>query len=143
GACSWPGRWTGSAVSWAWRTAMAEAQEDAARRLWRLWQQGEQPDLAAFMAAAGPLGPLDLAAVLRVDQRCRWAAGQRPPAEHYLRDYPAVAGDEEAALDLVYAEFLLRRERGEAVGPEEFLRRFPLLPGLLHLQFDFGHALSS
>ena len=57
--------------------------------------------------------------------------------------YPALAADEEAALDLVYAEFLLRREQGEAVAADEFLRRFPQFAGQLDLQFDFGQALAS
>jgi serine/threonine-protein kinase len=122
---------------------MTEEREDAARRLWRLWQQGRRPDLAEFLAGAGPLGPLDLAAVLRVDQRQRWLLGQRLSAEHYLAAFPAVAADGEAALDVAYAEFLLRRELGEAVAPEEFLRRFPQLGESLRVQFDFARALGN
>ena len=107
---------------------MSEAREDAARRLWGLWQQGGRPDLAAFLAGADPLGPLDLAAVVRVDQRQRWLTGEHRPAEHYLRLYSILAADEEAALDLVYAEYLLRREQGEEVATDDFCGAFRSTP---------------
>jgi tetratricopeptide (TPR) repeat protein len=123
--------------------AMAEARKDPARLLWHLWDQGQQPDLAEFLAGAGPLDPLDLAAVLRVDQRQRWLNGQRIPAEHYMSAYPAVMADAEAALDIVYAEYCLRQEQGETVSPLEFLHRFPSLAQQLQLQLDFGQALAS
>jgi hypothetical protein len=122
--------------------AMSEAREDAARRLWGLWQQGRRPELAEFLAGAGALGPLDLAAVVRVDQRQRWLTGEHRPAEHYLQLYSILAADEEAALDLVYAEYLLRREQGEEAAPDEFLRRFPQYAAQLELQFGFGQALA-
>ena len=121
---------------------MSEVREDAGRRLWDLWQQGRRPDVADFLAGAGPLGTLDLVAVLRVDQRQRWLAGERLPAEHYLQAHPGVAADEEAALDLVYSEYLLRQEQGEEVSPEEYLRRFPQFADQLRLQLDFGQALA-
>jgi tetratricopeptide (TPR) repeat protein/tRNA A-37 threonylcarbamoyl transferase component Bud32 len=120
---------------------MNEAGGDAAHRLWRLWQEGQQPDLAGFLAGVGPLAPLDLVAVLRVDQRQRWLAGQRVPAEHYLEAFPAAAADEEAALDLVYAELLLRQQQGETGARAELQRRFPHLAGLLLLQLEFAEGV--
>jgi hypothetical protein len=119
---------------------MAEAPAPAVR-LWQLWQQGEQPDLAAFLAAAR-LEPLELAAVLRVDQRQRWL-GERKPAERYLEEYPAVAANPEAGLDLVYAEFLLRQALGEDPAPDEFLGRFPQWAEQFRLQVGLGEALGA
>jgi hypothetical protein len=49
-----------------------------------------------------------LVAVLRVDQREHWQAGECILAEAYLAGYPAVGADPESAVDLVYGEFLLR-----------------------------------
>jgi tetratricopeptide (TPR) repeat protein/tRNA A-37 threonylcarbamoyl transferase component Bud32 len=120
---------------------MSETRQGAAHRLWRLWEQGRQPELANFLTTAGPLGPLDLAAVLRVDQQQRWRLGQHIPAEQYLQGYPEVAADAEAALDMVYAEFRLRRELGPAMEVEAFLGRFPDLAEQLQIQLDFGQAL--
>jgi WD40 repeat protein len=117
---------------------MMERREEAPRRLWELWQQGPPPELAEFLAGAGPLEGPELAAVLRVDQRQRWLRGERLPAEHYLRAYPAVAADREAVVGLVQAECLLRQEQGEAVTLGDFLNRFPQLGDELRRQFDSG-----
>ncbi len=120
---------------------MNDVREHAALQLCRIWQQGRRPDLAEVLASAGPLSPLDLAAVLRVDQRQRWLIGQRIPAEQYLQAYPAVATDQEAALDLVSAELRLREELGEAVAHEAFFQRFPSLADELRQQHEFGKAV--
>ena len=71
--------------------------EDLAEQLGQLWEQGRRPDVDAFLAQAGPLSPATLAAVLRVDQRGRWRAGERVPAEAYLQRYPALQTDADAA----------------------------------------------
>src|SRR5262245_54614993 len=94
-------------------------------RLWRLWQGGESPDLRRFLAEAGELAPAELASVLRVDQEARWRASAPVSAEDYLRSYPALVADPELALVLVYGEYLLREELGEAPVPAEYLERFP------------------
>jgi hypothetical protein len=108
-----------------------------------LWRQGQQPDLARFLAGTGPLPPLQLAAVLRVDQRERWQRGDRVLTEDYLRDFPAVAADPEAALDLVYGEILLREERGEPPAPDEYRRRFPQYADTLSAQLGLRRALGT
>src|SRR4051812_6691065 len=102
---------------------MAEARRNAANHLSLLWRQG--PDLAAFLQQVGPLSPLDLAAVLCVDQRQRWRNGQHILAEHYFQAYPAVAQDEDAAIDIIFSEYLLRQELGEVASPDHFFQRFP------------------
>jgi serine/threonine protein kinase/tetratricopeptide (TPR) repeat protein len=114
-----------------------------AGRLWQLWRQGQRPDVRRFLAEAGPLGPRQTAAVLRVDQRQRWQAGERVPAESYLREYGTVAGDPEAALDVVYGEFLVREDLGERPAAAEYLARFPALAGQLRLQFGLHGALEA
>src|SRR5262245_41280457 len=113
--------------------------EDAAGRLGRLWRQGQRPDLGAFLAQAGPLAPNQLAAALRLDQRLRWQSGERVPAEDYLRRHPALAG--EAALEVVYGEYLLREELGEAPDPAEYQRRFPEHADRLRQQLEVCRAL--
>ena len=78
------------------------------RRYLRLWQDGDRPDLEAFLEHEEDLEPAELAAVLRADQRNRWRAGDPVPAEWYLERFPAVSDDPELALDLIHNEFLLR-----------------------------------
>jgi serine/threonine protein kinase len=104
---------------------------DLALQLWQLWRQGRRPDLRQFLAAAGEVRPAELLAVLRVDQRERWQAGERPPAEEYLEQFPALRADLRLAAELVRAEHALRHERGESPELEEYLRRFPNLADLL------------
>jgi tetratricopeptide (TPR) repeat protein len=108
-----------------------------------MWQCGRPPDLRQFLADAGPLSPQQLAAVLAVDQRERWQAGEPVPAETYLRDFPALRDDTELALELVYGEFLLREERGEAPTLTDYLRRFPQYAARLAQQGEVHQALVS
>jgi predicted Ser/Thr protein kinase len=97
----------------------------------------------AFVAQAGPLTPLEVAAVLRLDQRERWQAGERVPAEEYLRRHPAVAASAEAAVDLVYGEFLLRERLGERPPVEEYRRRFPAYADTLQAQVELHRAMAA
>src|SRR5262249_40867031 len=114
---------------------------DLARRWLLLLQQDEQPDLSAFLASAGDLTVMQVAAVLRADQQAHWQAGDRVPAEAYLESHPIVQADIEGAVDLIYGEFLLRERLGEAPRLQEFLERFPACAGRLRQQVDFHRAL--
>ena len=87
--------------------------DDPARRLWGLWRQGQQPRVEDFLARAGIRDPDRIVAVLRVDQWERCRLGQWVPAETYLDAFPAVRDDPEQAVDLIFAEYLLREELGE------------------------------
>ena len=100
---------------------------EAARQFWKLWQKGSPPDLEQFLQSAGALTPVRLAAVLCVDLRERWKRQQRLPPEDYLSRFPQLDAEREAALDVVYCEFLLRDEQGEAPTAAEYMGRFPRL----------------
>jgi tetratricopeptide (TPR) repeat protein len=115
---------------------------DLERHLSQLWQQGQRPDVHRLLAESGDLRPQQVAAILAVDLRERWRAGERVAVEDYLRAYPAVQADVEAALELVYGEVLLRDERGEAPAPDEYLRRFPQYSARLQEQFQLHQALA-
>jgi WD40 repeat protein len=117
--------------------------DDAADRLWQRWRDGPHPDLDAFLTEVGPLSPRELAALLRVDQRARWQAGERVPAESYLRRYKALEADPDCALDLIYGEFLLREKRDETPPLEEYLWRFPEHAAQLRPQVELHRALAS
>jgi predicted Ser/Thr protein kinase len=92
---------------------------------------------------AGPLPPAELAAVLRANQRQRWQAGERVPAEDYLRRHPTVAADAEAAIDVVYGEFLLREGLGEKPTAEEYRQRFPEYADTLQAQIALHRAMAA
>ena len=67
-------------------------------------------------------GPLQAAAA---ELRRRLKAGEPCRAETLLAAYPALAADEEAALELLYREFVARRQLGEKPDPAERYGRFP------------------
>jgi tRNA A-37 threonylcarbamoyl transferase component Bud32 len=80
---------------------------------------------------------------VRDDQYARWQAGERILVEDYLRSHPALADNEEALLDLIYSEVLLREEHGEEPQLEEYVRRFPHLEAALSRQLALHEALGA
>ena len=90
---------------------------------------------------ASGLGPAELSAMLRRDQRDRWRDGERPDAESYFRRHPSLLADGESAFDLVYNEWLLREELGEEPDLDEYRGRFPQFAGLLSLQYELHLSL--
>jgi tetratricopeptide (TPR) repeat protein len=124
--------------------AGADYAGQAAEQLWQRWRQKQGPTLQEVLAHAGELTAAQLALALGAEQHQNWQEGKRTPAEAYLQQYPVLSADEEAACDLVYGEFLLRQELGEAPSLQEYLERFPqLADGLkqLHEYAQFNSVL--
>jgi hypothetical protein len=95
------------------------------REIESLWESGQNPDPDRLLKVAGLL-PAEVARVLGTDQWQRWHTGDRLPVEDYFARHPAVGADPEAALVLVYGEFLVREELGEKLSAREYLLRpFP------------------
>jgi serine/threonine-protein kinase len=112
-------------------------------RLAQLWGQGQQPNVQQFLAEVPDLSPAHVAAVLGVDQWERWQRGERIAAETYLERYPILQGDVEGAVELVYGEFLLREQLGEAPALDEFVHRFPQYAARLQQQLELHRALGT
>ena len=108
-----------------------------------LWRQGQQPNVADFLAAAGTRDPEEILAVLRVDQSERFRLGQWVRVETYLDAVPAFRDHREQALDLIFAEYLLREEMGQRPALEEYLLRFPQYAQELKLQLELHQALGT
>src|SRR5262249_43502317 len=66
---------------------------------------------------------------------------ERVPAEQYLHDFLPLGASAEHALDLVYAEYLLREQLGESPAQAEYAKRFPHFAEALRLQIDLHRAL--
>jgi serine/threonine protein kinase len=124
------------------RSAVPHSGESLARRLERLWSEGQAPDVHALLSG-GSYSAAELGEALAVDQRWRWRRGERVPAEAYLQAFPAVRDDAERVLDLVYGEFFLREKRGEAPDVEVFARRFPDLAARLREQVRLHRAMEA
>jgi hypothetical protein len=114
---------------------------DPGRRLWSLWREGRQPRVENFLEQAGVRDPEEIVMALRVDQAERCRLGQWVPAEHYLDAFPAVRDHSDSAIDLIFAEYVLREERGEQPPLEEFLRRFPEHAEELKLQIELHREM--
>ena len=110
-------------------------------RLSALWRHGQGPDLRAFLAGAGRLNAAELTDVLCTDQRQRWLHGQRPEVEAYIALHGSFHPGAEPAIDLIFGEFLARRELGESPTLDEYCRRFPELAGQLRLHVGLYDAL--
>ena len=75
------------------------------------------------------------------EQKARWERGERRTVEDCLAGYPALRDDAEAAVDLIYQEYVIRRQLGEPAQPEEYFRRFPAWSDALIRQFAVDEAL--
>ena len=71
-------------------------------------------------------GNISIDAII-VDQQSRWAKGERIRVEEYLAEHIRLANDNEATLDLIYNEILLRDEFGPPPSFENLRDRFPQL----------------
>src|SRR5262249_37734603 len=80
-------------------------------------------------------------AALLADQDRRWQQGERVLVEEYLRDLPALWGESDIILDLLYQEIVIREERGEPALLDEYLQRFPQFSEELRLHFEVHAAL--
>jgi tetratricopeptide (TPR) repeat protein len=117
--------------------------DSAADRLRALWRKGDAPDLDTFLTQFDGLGPGELTSVVRVDQAARWEAGSPVRAEEYLKRFPTIAGHADAALDLIFNEYLLGERRGQTPDTETFVRRFPAHAETLRLQIDLHRAMTT
>jgi serine/threonine protein kinase len=72
----------------------------------------------------------------------RWRQGERPLAEDFLTQHPALWNHPTAAADLIYEELCLRQEFGPEVPVEQMLDRFPQWRPQLEVLFDCQRVLS-
>ena len=101
-------------------------QADTPARQWlQRWRSGRAEDVRTFLASTEKLTAEQMVAVLLVEQRERWQRGERIFAETYLAWYPELQANAEAAVELIYGEFLLRAQSGETPLLADYQQRFP------------------
>jgi serine/threonine protein kinase len=111
-----------------WEDASTPSAARLTRRYERAWREadgtGSRPDPRSFLAGWPEPGgfPGARLALLRTDMSLRWEAGERASAGDYARRFPELGQDTVVAL--VYEEFCLLEEAGEAPTPETFLARY-------------------
>jgi len=126
----------------------APAQEQASNeppsaQFSAMWRHAERPDLRTFLAAVGKITAEQLSQILCVDQRERWMRDERPETEYYINIYRSSQPSSEYAVDILYNEFLVRREIGEAPTVDEYRDRFPELVEQLQVQVNLRDALGT
>src|SRR5438105_998400 len=89
------------------------------------WQAGKTPPLAEFLPPDVIDRELVLVELVHLDLEFRLKRGEAVRIEHYLAAYPDLAGQTEAVLDLLTAEFRLRSRYEPELRLDEYFRRFP------------------
>lgn len=98
------------------------------------------PCLADFLPpAARPVRRLALAELVKIDLEFRWRRDStRRTIERYTDEFPELATGDGVPCDLIYEEYHIRRQAGDAVDPHEYFERFPRhaekLAGLMGLE---------
>lgn len=72
----------------------------------------------------------------------RLRAGETAATEQYLETFPALADDDDTAVELIYSEFALLEELGRRPDEDAFLARFPKWHSALRRQFDVHRLLA-
>jgi WD40 repeat protein/serine/threonine protein kinase len=109
----------GDGVS-AFRAEIAYRFEDAHER-------GEQPDIDAYLPAAGPERRAVLLDLVHIDLERRLKAREAARVEEYLGRYADLADDPAALAELLRAEYEQRLRHDPGVKTADYLERFPLL----------------
>jgi serine/threonine protein kinase len=98
---------------------------EAARQFEEAWQRGERPAVADYLPAGGAERRPVLVHLVHVDLERRLKAGELVCVEAYLARWPELAGDPAVVVDLLAAEYDLRRRQEPGLGTDDYVRRFP------------------
>lgn len=100
--------------------------DSAVRRFEDAWRGPERPDIANFVQQLGSGQTRLLFELVHVDLDLRLRRGETILVEQYLERFPDLMRDRVALLELIAAEYELRRQwQPRDPAPEEYLRRFP------------------
>jgi hypothetical protein len=108
------------------QSAGAEAPdlEELCRRFEDAWAHG-RPSLDRYLPPPGPARWPALVELVHIDLEVRLKAGEVVRVEKYLRCHPELAGERAVVLELIAAEYRLRRRHEPGLAAAEFLARFP------------------
>ncbi len=135
----------------AWGRTWEDASTPSAARLTRRYEQawreaeatGSRPDPRSFLAGWPEPGgfPGARLALLRTDMSLRWESGQRASAEWYAGRFPELG--EDTVVALIYEEFCLLEEAGEAPGVDAFLARYSAFAEPLRRVLDIHNLVGT
>jgi len=91
------------------------------------WHKDGRGEIDDFLPVERVRRQAALIALVRVDLERRFKADEPVRMESYLERYPELAEEDEVVLDLLGAEWALRRRREPGLCIAEYLQRFPQL----------------
>src|SRR5947207_1344746 len=110
----------------------AKLADDERRQLEALLAQFEESwdeqSVAGFpqrLPAAGPLRRAALIEAVKIDLRRRWGLGRKVLIDGYLKRFAELATAGAVPVDLILAEYEVRREFGAPAELSDYARRFP------------------
>ena len=98
------------------------------------WEANRQPPpLAEFLPEGPPpLRRMALVELIKVDLEYRWQEFDVPRTlSEYLEEFPELAAGSGVPCDLIYEEFHVRKQAGDAVEVQQYLEQFPQQAGEL------------
>jgi serine/threonine protein kinase len=103
----------------------------------RFWQNCKAKDTGSLLDRLA-----HLVALIKSDLRCRFERGQTAEVAHYLDRFPDLRQAHSRIISLIYEEFCLREEKGEAPDVQTFCARYPAWKDSLLSQLQYHHILS-
>jgi predicted ATPase len=110
--------WQLTSPSWSRCEGLIKSFEEA-------WRRGSAPDLEDYLRAEGPDRRALLVELVHADLEFRLRAGEPARVETYLARYLDLAADRLTSLELIAAEYEMRRLHQGPVSAEEYRLRFP------------------
>src|SRR5262245_19952182 len=102
------------------------------------WRRGQSPAIVDFLRVQGLARRALLLELVHVDLEFRLKVGESARVEGYLKHFPELVGNRPALLDLISAEFEIRKRHQGCVTRTEFLERFPTLADDLTVRLPVG-----
>jgi tetratricopeptide (TPR) repeat protein len=99
--------------------------EQLIQRFEQAWEEGSRPALEAYLPPGGNWPWAALLELVHADLEYRLKAGEAARVEEYWQVYPSLTEHAGAAVDLILAEYDLRRRKEPGLEREDFLIRFP------------------
>ncbi len=128
----------------SWKSSCSSESDDdrAVRDFLALWEVGTPP-LDRFWAGLGRGRPATLlTALIKIELLKRFERGERPRAAEFLAQFPGLARDSDRAISIIYEEFCLLQENGEAPSSDEFCRLYEPWSDSLASQLVYHRELS-
>jgi serine/threonine protein kinase len=113
------------------------------------WQRHGEVQFNQFWTEARGQSTVDsenavalLAELVKADLRCRFENGQTPAVAEYLDQFPELEAEKSHVLSLVYEEYCLNEEHGNAPDVDSFCNRYPDWKSSLVSQLQYHRLFS-